>query len=39
MKRIMPVLREAGIRREDDAAKRSTAFTLYMEEVDDSAPL
>jgi energy-coupling factor transporter ATP-binding protein EcfA2 len=31
-KRIRPVLREAGIRREDDEAKRSRAFTLYREE-------
>jgi hypothetical protein len=32
LKRIMPVLREAGIRRKDDEAKRSRAFSLYHED-------
>jgi len=38
LKRIMPVLREAGVRREDDEAKRSRAFTLYLKDEDDEAP-
>jgi len=32
LKRIMPVLRDAGIRRKDDEAKRSRAFSLYHED-------
>lgn len=37
LKRIMPVLRDAGVRREDDQAKRSRAFTLYLEGDEEDA--